>query len=262
MGPVYLNVGRAADRCTSFLDAKIVKRLKFGAPVVWVAAQVVGGLTMKRFILPYLVVFCAWSWIADAQALAGGFTIGGAVYADLDEPLTSGLAGVNIRVACVGGFVGGDLTAGPWGGWDVSGIPAGSCTVTPFLEGLCFRHVVAGVIGAPAPITITVDEDHVGENLSLQFLVTTGTSSCCVTAENCDDGEPCTIDECFDGVCVSTPSDCLADFDCDGFVSAPDLALLLGNWGTCPECETDLDSNGVVGAFDLAILLGSWGPCQ
>lgn len=217
---------------------------------------------MKRFILPYLILFCAWCWIVDAPALADGFTVGGAAYTELSEPLTSGLPGVTICVGCVGGFLGCDVTAGPWGGWDISGVPASSCTVTPLLSGWCFRQVEAGEIGEPAPITITVDENHVGENLSLQFLVTTGTSSCCVSAEDCDDGEPCTIDECFGGVCVSTPSDCAPDFDCDGFVDASDLALLLGNWGSCPECEVDLHSDGEVGAFDLAILLGSWGPCQ
>ncbi len=247
---------------TFFLEAKIAKRLKFGAPAVWVAGQLDGGLTMKRFVLPYLVVSCAWCWIVDAQALAGGFTVGGAVYTDLGQPLTSGMAGVNIRVVCGVGFIGGDTTAGPWGGWDVSGVPAGSCTVTPMLPEWCFRRVEGGEIGEPAPITITVDEDHVGENLSLQFLVMTASSSCCVTAGDCDDGEECTVDECFDGVCVSTQSDCQADFDCDDFVGAPDLALLLGSWGPCPECEADLDVDGDVGASDLAILLGSWGPCQ
>ncbi|MCH8969336.1 MAG: hypothetical protein IIA66_09500 [Planctomycetes bacterium] len=217
---------------------------------------------MKRFILPYLVVFCAWCWIVDAQALADGFTIGGAVYTDLDSPITSGLAGVEVCVECGDEFIACDITAGPWGGWDLAGVPAGSCRVTPTLPGWCFSHVEGGVIGEPAPITIIVGEDQVGENLSLQFLGTTGTSYCCVVAEDCDDGEACTVDECFDCVCASAPNDCPVDFDCDGFVGAPDLALLLGNWGSCPECEADLDGDGEVGASDLAILLGSWGPCQ
>ncbi len=216
---------------------------------------------MKRFILPYLIVFFAWSWIVDAHALAGGFTVGGAVYTELSEPLLSGLAGVNVCVECVGGFVGCDVTDGLWGGWDVSGVPAVSCTVTTDAEGWCFSHVVEGVIGEPTPITIMVGEANVGENLSIQFLGTTGTSYCCVVSEDCDDGESCTVDECFDGVCTSSPNDCAADFDCDGFVGAPDLALLLGNWGSCSECEADLNGDGEVGAFDLAILLGSWGPC-
>ncbi len=216
---------------------------------------------MKRYLLPYLFALGVSCWIADAQALADGFTVGGAVYADLSDPLMSGLTGVEVCVVCAENFSACDVTDGSWGGWDVSSVPAGSCTVTPNAEGWCFSHVVEGVIGEQAPITITVNEDHVGENLSLQFLGTIGTSSCCVTAENCDDGEACTVDECFGGVCVSTPNDCPVDFDCDGSVGAPDLAVLLGNWGLCPECEADLNDDGEVGPFDLAILLGSWGPC-
>ena len=54
-----------------------------------------------------------------------------------------------------------------------------------------------------------------------------------------------------------------ADFDCNGSVGAFDLAVLLGNWGPCPDpddCPADFDNDGAVNAFDLAQLLGSWGP--
>ena len=217
---------------------------------------------MKRFVLLYLFALGVSCWIVDVQALADVFTVGGAVYTDLDSPINSGLTGVEVCVECVGGFSACDVTEGSWGGWDVPGVPAGSCTVMPHAEGWCFSQVVEGVIGEPAPMAIIVDEDHVGENLSLQFLGTTGTSYCCVADEDCDDGEACTVDECFDGVCASAPNDCPADFDCDGFVGAPDLALLLGSWGPCPECEADLNGDGEVGPFDLAILLGAWGACQ
>ncbi len=217
---------------------------------------------MKRFILPYLVVFCAWCWIVDAQALADGFTVGGAVYTDLSEPLFSGLTGVEVCVECGDVFSACDITAGPWGGWNLAGVPAGNCSVTPTLPGWCFSHVEGGEIGIPTPIVIVVNGVNEGPNLSLQFLATTGTRYCCVADEDCDDGEACTVDECTAGLCASTPNDCLADFDCDGFVGAPDLALLLGNWGPCPECEADLNGDGEVGPFDLALLLGAWGPCQ
>ena len=54
-----------------------------------------------------------------------------------------------------------------------------------------------------------------------------------------------------------------ADFDGNGQVGAFDLAILLGNWGACPEppenCPADLDGDGFVNAFDLAMLLGNWG---
>lgn len=49
------------------------------------------------------------------------------------------------------------------------------------------------------------------------------------------------------------------DLNNDGFVGAPDLALLLGDWGTCATLPPDLDLDGTVGASDLALLLGQWG---
>ena len=73
------------------------------------------------------------------------------------------------------------------------------------------------------------------------------------------------------GVVEIVAGSCFADFDADGQVGAFDLAILLGNWGPCPEpcvpeepsgnCPTDLDPDCNVGAFDLALLLGAWGPC-
>ncbi len=217
---------------------------------------------MKGFVLPYLFMPSVLFWIADAHALADNFTVGGAVYTDLDSPIDSGLKGVEVCVECGGGkFSACDVTSGPWGGWQVSDVPDGTCTVTPMLPGWCFSHVEGGEIGIPAPIVIVVDGVHEGQNLSLQFLGTTGTSYCCVASEDCDDGEACTVDECSAGVCASTRNDCPADFDCDGSVGPADLALLLGSWGPCPECVADLDGDGEVEAFDLAILLGSWGAC-
>ena len=48
-----------------------------------------------------------------------------------------------------------------------------------------------------------------------------------------------------------------ADLNGDGVVGAPDLAILLGNWGGSG--VGDLDGDGIVGAPDLAAVLGSWG---
>ncbi|MBL9119270.1 MAG: trypsin-like peptidase domain-containing protein [Phycisphaerae bacterium] len=71
----------------------------------------------------------------------------------------------------------------------------------------------------------------------------------------------------WDSLCVSEAQTlcsacgpCPADFDGNGTVNAPDLAFLLGAWGTAADCP-DLDNSGQVNAPDLAILLGSWGPC-
>ena len=58
------------------------------------------------------------------------------------------------------------------------------------------------------------------------------------------------------------PDDCVADFNGDDTVDATDLALLLGNWGSCEACPMDFDDDGQVGAFDLAAVLGTWGRCQ
>lgn len=55
----------------------------------------------------------------------------------------------------------------------------------------------------------------------------------------------------------STPG----DLDGDGMVGPMDLALLLGNWGPCPDpdnCPADLNLDGSVNADDLAILLSNW----
>lgn len=48
-----------------------------------------------------------------------------------------------------------------------------------------------------------------------------------------------------------------ADLDGNGSVSAADLAILLGAWGT-DNCLADLNFNGSVDASDLALLLGAW----
>ena len=57
-----------------------------------------------------------------------------------------------------------------------------------------------------------------------------------------------------------TPTNpCPPDINGDGVVSAADLALLLGAWGTSG--LADLDGGGSVGSSDLAQLLGAWGPC-
>jgi len=55
---------------------------------------------------------------------------------------------------------------------------------------------------------------------------------------------------------VSTQTCVPADLNCDGAVSAQDVALLLSQWGTAG--NADLNGDGTVGSPDLAILLGAW----
>jgi len=63
-----------------------------------------------------------------------------------------------------------------------------------------------------------------------------------------------------DAVTVVAPRR-LGDLDGNGSVGAPDLAILLGEFGRTGKPGTipaDLDRDGAVGASDLAILLGNW----
>jgi Tol biopolymer transport system component len=48
-----------------------------------------------------------------------------------------------------------------------------------------------------------------------------------------------------------------ADINHDGVVTATDLALLLGAWGS-DNADADLDGNGVVESMDVAVLLAGW----
>lgn len=69
----------------------------------------------------------------------------------------------------------------------------------------------------------------------------------------------------------SCPTNCEADLNCDGEVRVPDLIILLGKWGPCPEpcdpgkpgstCLGDFDGNCEVRVPDLIVLLGAWGDC-
>ena len=79
------------------------------------------------------------------------------------------------------------------------------------------------------------------------------------------DGQPRLVGERVDMGADEFLITCAADLDGNGEVGPFDLALLLGNWGSCDDpagCPADLDDDGVVGPFDLALLLGGWGPCE
>jgi len=57
---------------------------------------------------------------------------------------------------------------------------------------------------------------------------------------------------------IDQPAACPADLDRDGVVSAPDLAIVLGSWGTP---IGDANGDGTTDAQDIAALLGAWGAC-
>lgn len=62
----------------------------------------------------------------------------------------------------------------------------------------------------------------------------------------------------FNGDFSGCGSNCPADFNADGFVTAADLSTLLGAWGTP---AGDIDGDGNTSAADLSTLLGAWGAC-
>ena len=53
--------------------------------------------------------------------------------------------------------------------------------------------------------------------------------------------------------------DCVADLNHDGFVSAPDMAELLSDWGL--DTPADLTGDHTVNALDMAVMLSAWGAC-
>jgi len=57
---------------------------------------------------------------------------------------------------------------------------------------------------------------------------------------------------------------CAADANGNGSIDGPDLAVVLGGWGTTgmPGIPGDVNRDGKVDGIDLAGVLGSWGPCR
>jgi hypothetical protein len=107
--------------------------------------------------------------IAIRKPCTGTLTIGGAVFTDLANPLSSGLADVDVTVSGSGGTFQA-TSAGPQGLWQVENIPEGTYTVTPTRSGYSFEHVDEGVPDRQASITIDVNEVNQGTYQSIQFL--------------------------------------------------------------------------------------------
>lgn len=56
---------------------------------------------------------------------------------------------------------------------------------------------------------------------------------------------------------------CPADFNGDSIVDGPDLAVVLGSWGSLPPSPptADLNDDGMIDGIDLGLLLEAWGEC-
>ena len=155
-------------------------------------------------------------------------TIGGGIYTDCDERLTSGEPDVEVTVAGPEGVFNA-VTSGPSGVWKLHDVPCGEYVVTPHQVFRKYCHVAIGGDCKPDPCegsaVITVDADHRAENLSIQFL---GQEDCIKNDMNYD--EICTIVfdtdlfvQCvYHGDCVGpTGRDlkCPADCNCDGLAT-------------------------------------------
>ena len=97
------------------------------------------------------------------------FTIGGAAFTDLNNPLTSGLEGVTVTVSGANGTYAGTTSSGT-GLWQIADVNVGDYTVTPSKSGWQFQHLVGGVPDGQASIVIDVNEANLAANQSIQFL--------------------------------------------------------------------------------------------
>jgi len=131
-------------------------------------------------------------------AVAGGFTIGGAIYTNLNSPFSSGLPDVSVAIACEGALNRTAVTAGGQGLWSFPDLPNGICRITPVRTGYCFEHVEEGTPTGQAFFDITVDLAHQQQNQSIQFLARTNCppaalGACCLPGGACVvvEGENC-----------------------------------------------------------------------
>jgi len=102
-------------------------------------------------------------------------TIGGAIYTDLGNPLTTGLEGVTVTATGTGGTFTA-TTATAQGLWVITDVPEGTYTVIPCMAGKKFEHIVGGVSDGRGSIEITVDSTPANRqvNQSIQFLASDG----------------------------------------------------------------------------------------
>ena len=143
------------------------------------------------------------------------------------------------------------------GGSSPAGVlsPAGSSVMT--LAGTRVALTTNSMI-ASAPAMQALSASYAGQMLAIDR-----------TLDCNESGVPDAI-EIANGVLVDGNDDgvpdacqCLPDLSGDNLVSAADLALLLGFWGTSGAgvIDADINDDGIVNAADLSILLGAWGPC-
>jgi len=153
----------------------------------------------------------------------GPFTIGGVVYSDCTDPLTTGIQDVRVDVTCgTSSYVG--TTSGPQGLWQIPNVSCGTCTVCPHKPGHSFKHISPTCHPDEACHTIMVNQANQGANQSIQFL---GIGSCTRFDLNHDGfpsiiGDvPLAVDCIYRNDCHCPGQGCLCpgDCNCDGFLS-------------------------------------------
>ena len=126
----------------------------------------------------------------------GTFTIGGAVYTDIESPMMSGVEHVTILVSPISEAVGGSpaadpgqdeskpdaataddvdrvfktTTAGNMGIWQIDGIPEGTYSVRALLPGTTLQPVTHRQPRGESAVRIVVHANRPAANQSIQFL--------------------------------------------------------------------------------------------
>jgi len=108
-----------------------------------------------------------------------------------------------------------------------------------------------------------INGDRFGASVSISgdvgFVGAYREDAACGNYSKCDSGAVYVF-----GLTPGNSNPCPTDLNDDGHVSAGDLALLLGAWGTpgcggISPCASDLNGDGAVSASDLSSLLNVWG---
>jgi hypothetical protein len=97
------------------------------------------------------------------------YTIAGAVYADVNNPSTSGVGGVTVTISGAAGTYTATSDAAK-GLWQIDGVPPGTFTVIPSKTGHAFQHVTGGSPDGQSSVAIEVNEANQEANQSIEFL--------------------------------------------------------------------------------------------
>ena len=192
------------------------------------------------------------------------YTIGGAIFEDCNDPLGSGVAGVEVIVE--GDQTMSTLSFGEQGLWVIEDVPCGDYTVTPSLVGWACCHVETECppLACDPNCLITVDGLHEPENQSIKFLaVVEPAGACCFADGTCQNlteavclsadgfwegpGTECGAGACLGACCLNSGGLCieLTPGDCDS---------LSGDWqGLEADC-TDGNSDGTADACEPPLL--------